>query len=99
MYEYAYIYTCYTYLCVTDMEKQNVTFSFPRELLRRLKRLAVDREMSLNSLMRELGEEALRRGDSYERARKAALEDLKHPRNLGTYGKADWTRDNLHERR
>ena len=28
-----------------------------------------------------------------------ALEDLKHPRDLGTYGKATWTRDELHERR
>ena len=81
------------------MEKQNVTFSFPKELLRRLKRFAMDREMSVNSLMRELAEDALRRGDSYERARKQALEDLRHPRNLGTNGKASWTRDGLHERR
>jgi len=81
------------------MDKQNITFSFPKELVRRLKRLAMDREVSLNSLMRQLGEDALRSGDSYERARKQALEDLKHPRNLGTYGKTSWTRDELHDRR
>ena len=81
------------------MEKQNITLTVPRALLRKFKRLALDKEKSVSALMRDLMEEALRSGDSYERARKEALEDLKHPRDLGTYGKATWTRDELHERR
>jgi hypothetical protein len=81
------------------MEKQNITLALPRELLRRFKRLALDHEQTVNGLIRQLMEDALRSGDSYERARKQALDDLKHPRNLGTYGKASWTRDELHERR
>jgi ribbon-helix-helix CopG family protein len=81
------------------VEKQNITLALPKELLRRLKRLAMDRETSVNSLMRELAEDALRRGDSYERARNQALDDLRHPRNLGTQGKPTWTRDEIHERR
>lgn len=36
--------------------------------------------------------------DSYARARDLALEDLKHPFDLGTFGKITWTRDELHER-
>jgi hypothetical protein len=37
--------------------------------------------------------------DAYARARELALEDLKHPLNLGTFGKITWTRDELHQRR
>jgi ribbon-helix-helix CopG family protein len=81
------------------MDNQNITLSVPRALLRRFKRLALGMEKSVSAVMRELMENALRGSDSYERARKRALEDLKHPRNLGTYGKATWTRDELHERR
>jgi predicted nucleic acid-binding protein len=36
--------------------------------------------------------------DAYDRARERALEDLKNPRDLGTFGKINWTRDELHER-
>jgi hypothetical protein len=80
-------------------EKRNITLSLPSSLLKRFKQLALDREKSVSALLRALMEDALRSSDSYERARKRALEDLKHPRNLGTYGKATWTRDELHERR
>lgn len=36
--------------------------------------------------------------DAYGRARERALESLKRPFNLGTFGKIAWTRDELHER-
>ena len=36
--------------------------------------------------------------DAYARAREHALENLRHPFNLGTFGKITWTRDELHER-
>lgn len=36
--------------------------------------------------------------DAYARAREWALEDLRHPLDLSTFGKITWTRDELHER-
>ena len=36
--------------------------------------------------------------DAYARARERALENLRHPFDLGTFGKITWTRDELHER-
>ena len=36
--------------------------------------------------------------DAYARAREHALEDLRHPLDLGTFGKVTWTRDELYER-
>ena len=81
------------------MENQNITLSVPRALLRRFKRLALDREKSVSAFLRDLMEDALRNSDSYEQAHRRWLEDMKHPRDLGTHGKATWTRDELHERR
>jgi ribbon-helix-helix CopG family protein len=77
---------------------QNITLSLPRALLRRFKRLAVDKDKSVSKLLRELMEEAVHGGDSYEQAYRSWLEDMKSPRDLGTYGKPSWTRDELHER-
>ena len=81
------------------MEKQNITLTVSKDLLRRFKRLALDKERSVSALLRGLMEDALKRTDSYERARRRALASLAKPRNLGTYGKITWTRDELHERR
>jgi len=79
-------------------EKQNITLSFPRPLLRKFKRIAVDRGKSVSALLRELMEEAVRQDDSYERAYRHWREDMKNIRDLGTYGKITCTRDELHER-
>ena len=79
-------------------ENRNVTLSLPRSLLKRFKRLALEKEKSVSALLRELMEEAIGHGDNYERAYRRWREYMRHPRNLGTYGKATWTRDELHER-
>ncbi|HEY7838064.1 MAG TPA: hypothetical protein VIC54_05665 [Terriglobales bacterium] len=77
---------------------QNITLRLPTELLKRVKRLAVERETSVSALLVE----ALANTDAgeraYEAARRRALVDLRHPRDLGTQGRITWTRDELHER-
>src|SRR5262245_42251672 len=80
-------------------ETRNITLTLPKALLQRFKRFAVEKEKSVSALIRELMEETLRKDDAYERAHRAWLEDMKHPRDLGTHGKITWTRDELHERR
>lgn len=79
-------------------EYQNVTLSVPRELLKRAKRLAADRDTSVSALMSE----ALRRLTDEERrysgAKKRALRAMTSARSLGTRGHRTWTRDDLHER-
>jgi predicted transcriptional regulator len=79
-------------------DNQNITLRLPRQLLRRVKRLAVDRDTSVSALMAE----ALERLDDEDRrfsaARSRALEALRGATSLGTAGKRTWTRDQLHER-
>lgn len=80
-------------------ETQNITLALPRLLLRRAKLLAVKRDTSVSGLLSEFLEEVVRRDGEYEKARRKALRDLKRPASLGTRGRANWTRDELHERR
>ncbi|MGH9369001.1 MAG: ribbon-helix-helix protein, CopG family [Thermoanaerobaculia bacterium] len=82
-----------------ETETQNITLALPKQLLRKVKLLAVERETSVSGLLRQALEELVRRDDAYERAREHWLEEIKHPRDLGTHGKITWTRDELHERR
>ena len=81
------------------MENQNITLTVPRALLRKFKRLALDKEKSVSALLRELMADALRNTDSYERAHRHWRASMKNLRDLGTGGKITWTRDELHERR
>jgi hypothetical protein len=80
-------------------ETQNITLALPKWLLRKVKHLAVEREKSVSRLLAETLEELVTRNDAFAEARRRALYDLEHPRDLGTFGKITWTRDELHERR
>ncbi len=78
--------------------KQNVTLALPSDTVRRLKVLAAERGSSISRMLTEQLEEMLDRESGYERARKRSLATLARGYNLGTGGKASWTRDELHER-
>lgn len=79
-------------------DNQNITLSLPRDLLRRVKRLAVDRDTSVSSLMSEALARLADEDRRYSAARKRALAALRSPRSLGTGGKRGWSRDDLHAR-
>jgi hypothetical protein len=93
--------TGYTYSRATLVlvgENQNITLSVPRDLLKRVKRLAADRETSVSSLMTEALARLADEDRRYSAARKRALAALGSARSLGTRGGRTWTRDDLHER-
>lgn len=79
-------------------ETQNITLALPKDVLRKVKRLAVEKETSVSRLLTEVLEEVVNREDAYAEARGRALEAMEHPASLGTGGKARWTRQDLHER-
>lgn len=88
-------FTCYTDFVA---ETQNITLSLPRELLRRVKRLAADRDTSVSALMTEALARVADEDRRYSAARKRALEALSSARSLGINGRITWSRDELHER-
>jgi hypothetical protein len=80
------------------MEKQNVTLSIPRLLLKQAKIIAASQDKSLSQLMRESLEEKVREETDYNKARKRQLKLLKKGLDLGTGGQVKTSRDELHAR-
>ena len=79
-------------------ENQNVTLSLPRDLLKRVKRVAADRDTSVSALMAEALGRLADEDRRYSAARKRAVAAMKSTRSLGTGGRRSWSRDELHER-
>jgi len=80
------------------MEKQNVTLSIPKVLLKQAKIFAASQDKSLSQIMRESLEEKVREETDYNKARKRQLRLLKKGLNLGTGGQVKTSRDELHAR-
>ena len=76
--------------------KQNITLSLDRDLLRKVKHVAVERGTSLSGLPAEHLEQIVAQDEEYERARKKAVGLMKRGLKLG--GKIRATRDEWHER-
>jgi hypothetical protein len=94
---------CYTYLREKNkrgnpMEKQNVTLSIPRLLLKQAKIIAASQDKSLSQLIKESLEEKVREEADYDKARKRQLRLLEKGLDLGTKGQMTVTRDELHVR-
>jgi len=81
------------------MEKQNVTLSLPKDLLKKAKTLAVMKDKSLSDLLRETLEEKVRQETGHQAARKRQIALMKKGFGLGTRGKISISREELHERR
>lgn len=80
------------------MEKQNVTLSLPRALLKKAKTLAVMKDRSLSDLLRETLEEKVKEETGYQRAKNRQIAFMKKGFDLGTKGKISISREELHER-
>lgn len=81
------------------VERQNVTLSLPRVLLKKAKVVAAQKEKSLTELVREALEERVNQDSRYKKARQRHTRILKAGFNLGTKGRYRVLRDELHARR
>lgn len=81
------------------MERQNVTLSLPKSLLKKAKTLASKEDRSLSELLRETLEERVMQESGYQRARERQIALMKKGVDLGSKGKVTITREDLHERR
>jgi len=77
---------------------QNVTLAIPKDILRKAKIIAVQKNTSLSGLLTQILVEIVSREESYEQARQRNLELLKTGFDLGTKGNVTWKREELHER-
>lgn len=79
-------------------ETRNITLSLPSDLLKRVKRLAADRETSVLAMMADALKRLTDENRRYEAARKRSVAAIRSARSLGTEGRRIRTRDELHER-
>lgn len=78
------------------MEKQNVTLSLPKALMKKAKVLAAKSDKSLSELMREALQEKLRKNVNYESAMRKHKNILEMELDLGTEGKISFSREELY---
>jgi predicted transcriptional regulator len=86
------------YVKVKTMEKQNVTISIPKDVLKKAKHIALNRQTSLSRLLAETLEEIVEKDDAYGRAKERQLAAMKKGFDLGVKGKMAWKREDLHAR-
>ena len=77
---------------------QNVTLSIPKDILRKAKILAVQKNTSLSGLLTQTLAKMVAREEDYEQARNRNLEILINGFDFGTQGNIPWKREELHER-
>ena len=81
------------------MERQNITLSLPKSLLKKAKVMAVKKDKSLSEFFREFLEEKIWEDTGYAKARDRQLRVLRMGLNLGTQGNITVPREDLHARR
>ena len=77
---------------------QNVTLSIPKDILRKAKILAVQKNTSLSGLLTQTLTDLVAHQEAYEQARQRNLTLLKNGFDLNTQGQITWKREELHGR-
>ena len=80
------------------MEKQNITLTLPKDVLKRVKVMAAERGTSVSALMERLLQDHLARHEGYEQAHQRQSALLTKGFDLGMKGTRTWRREELHER-
>jgi hypothetical protein len=80
------------------METQNITLALPKELIYKVKRVALERRTSVSGLLTQILADIVAQEDNYSGARQRHLAWLERGADLGTNGKIEWQREDLHER-
>ena len=80
------------------MEMQNITLSLPRDVLRKVKILAVQRGTSISRLLTNELERLVAQEELYARAMQRHMQLMEKGIDLGTQGQIHTSRDELHER-
>lgn len=80
------------------MANRNITLSLPEETLQAVKIIAVKRNTSLSSLLGEVLTDMVRQETGYTQAEQEFMTLAQTGFDLGSGGKPEGTRDDIHER-
>ena len=76
--------------------KQNITLSVDKELIKKGKIIAAERDTSVSKMLSEQLKQLVEDNEQYETAKRSALQTLKKGYHLG--GNITWKREDLYER-
>lgn len=82
--------------CYTDYVQRNLTLTFDEDLLRAARKVALDRNTSVNQLVRDYLAGLVRESDR-QRAALASLDEIFRATRVEV-GRKRWKREDLHER-
>jgi hypothetical protein len=82
--------------CYTDTVRRNVTLTLDEDLLRAARKTAIDRDTSVNQLVREFLARLVREADQ-QQAALARVDEIMRTSRLRV-GRRTWKREDLHER-
>ena len=77
---------------------QNVTLAIPKDVLRKAKILAIQKNTTLSGLLTQTLADLVAQQEAYEQARQRNISLLKRSLDLGGQGQLSRKRDDLHER-
>lgn len=80
------------------METQKITLILSKNVLHRAEQMAAERQVLLPDLLAQMVTELVLSEDRCHAAAERQLALLAQGLDLGTQGKASWTRDELHDR-
>ena len=80
------------------MERQNITLSLPKDLLQKVKIIAVKKNTSLSGLLSDYLARIANEEEAYQIAQTRHCRLLKKGYDLGLEGEIPWKREELHER-
>lgn len=86
------------YVEVILVEYQNITLSLPKDVLLKVKHIAVEKRTSVSGLLARTLEDIVKKEDSYRKARERHTAILNNVSDLGTNGSIRWSRGDIHER-
>ena len=76
--------------------KQNITLSVDKDLIKKGKVIAAQRDTSVSKMLSEQLRQLVEDNEQYETAKRSALQSLEKGYHLG--GKITWKREDLHDR-
>ena len=80
------------------METQNITLSLPKEILLKVRQLAVKRQTSVSGLLAQTPERLVHQEDAHAHARQHHLQRIEQRIDLDTSDQILTRRNKLHER-
>jgi hypothetical protein len=80
------------------VEYQNITLSIPKEVLKKVKHIAIEKNTSVSGLLSQTLEDIVNQETGYQRAKERQLILMESGIDIGLSGKRKWNREELHER-